>query len=161
MDRDASLIQAVAFGGHFDFKRYDPTDSYHRARLKLAMDFEEQQRLLRCTQDMLLYTLSVASTPGNIKHESRVKLQDKAFDALQDRYNLEFPWDKRESKEHTSEAEAADLRQRWIDIWGDPNDPEVAARIKLVADSLMKSTNQLKLQAQRDTKTVGVVKRKR
>lgn len=132
-------------------------DSYHRARLKLALRYEERTRLLDTSRDMLLYVLSVASTPGNITHESRVKLQDKAFETLRKRYSVTFPWDieSEETSRGPTEGEIEALRAEWVRIWGDPNDPKVAAAIQRTADALMSETRALKLRAAHDRKIAG------
>lgn len=147
----------MAFSGRFDFTRYDPLDSYHRARLKLALSYEERSRLLDTTRDTFLYMLSVANTPGNITHESRVKLQDKAFETLRKRHSVTFPWNiaPDEASSGPTESEIEALRAEWIRIWGDPNDPKVAAEIQKVSDQLMSETKALKLQAARNKKIVG------
>lgn len=144
-DRYVNLLQGLFFDGRFDFKTYDPLDSYHRARLQLAIQYEDRRRLLTCSHDLMQYALLLALTPGNITHESRVKMQDQALTMLKQRHNLEFPWDRQEAKQRTSEAEADALRQQWISIWGDPSDPEVAARIQKVADNLMRDSRLLQL----------------
>jgi len=157
-DQNASLIQGLAHKGTFDFRRYDPLDSYHKARLRLALNYEERQRFVEYQRDVLAYSLAVANTPGRLKHESRVRVQDRAFEALQSHYNLQFPWDRKKEaagKSTTTDSEIKSLRDEWIRIWGDPNDPEVKAKIQRTADSLMKGTRAKALRDAQLRQTAG------
>ena len=151
-------MQGLARRGTFDFTRYDPMDSYHKVRLQLALNFEERQRFIEYQRDVLAYALAVANTPGNIKHESRVRVHERAFDALQSHYNLQFPWDIKKQepgKSSTTASEIKSMRDQWISIWGDPNDPEVAARIQRTADNLMKGTRAKQLRDAQRNQTAG------
>jgi hypothetical protein len=135
----------------FDFQRYDPCDSYHRYRLRLLMRYEERLRYAKYQHATMLYIQAVANTPGKIEYKSREESHGRAFELLQTHYGQSFPWAAQttDPRQTTTEDEAAKLRAAWVAIWGDPNDPEVAAKIARTADSLMRGTRELKMQAAR------------
>ena len=56
----------------------------------------------------------------------------QAGSAVRSIRSLYFPWELQPEEQ----AESVDLRQQWIDVWGDPADPEVQRRIQETVEML-------------------------
>jgi hypothetical protein len=116
------MVRAAAARG-IDFEQADPDDKWWWLRTDLILEEIAQQDKLRWTElRHRHYAALVAS--GKISDDSFADAQEVAIECTNSAYKLLFPWEAAQS-----EAVNRDLIQMWYDEFGDPEDPEVAAKI--------------------------------
>ena len=127
------MIRAAA-RGLIDFERADPFDPVWWQNLWLVLEeleAEGELELLKLRrQEALVYIqkLQPGTTDGH-------KVFDYADGCLKGIERLLFPWreqDNRQSAERTAEV----LRSAWVAGYGDPQDPEVAEKIRRTVEFL-------------------------
>lgn len=130
-DRDASIIVELAARRGLDFVRHDPTDPYARLWLRICVEHVRRQQahsaLCALHDDAragLLHTIAHVSATGPISPATR----ELAHRLTTQRIRLLLPWS---GEDNATEARDR-LREEWIRVYGDPNDPAVKARMDAV-----------------------------
>lgn len=130
------MMVQLAVSGTFNFRDGDPRDHQWWRRLRLALnqiDAAHRLDLHKLNNDRVLACLS------------RSDLQPGAYDKLfslsvvegRKMLALLFPWYTPQSLEPAQDM-AVRMIEQWKRIWGDPNDPVVAAKIRLTAEALQR-----------------------
>ena len=114
------MVQA-AVDGVIDYAEFDSYDAKSWIRLRIVLE-----------------QLSIMAHSG-MKQESLDKAWDNASDMVDKISGVYFPW---QGDTESQDRKPADerMRDQWVAAWGDPEDPEVAARIRATEDWLRKNT---------------------
>ena len=124
------MLQA-AVRGVVDFssvRLHDPR-WWQRTRILLRqLETDNTAKYLELLHQHNLHTLIVP----NLKEEVFSSSVAQAGSAVRSIRSLYFPWELQPEEQ----AESVDLRQQWIDVWGDPADPEVQRRIQETVEML-------------------------
>lgn len=117
----AAVLGAVDFrnGRHFDPKWWK--------QLRVRLQGLEWQQQIRYWELLQRHHVSLLSVP-NLKQDVFATANKAAGLYAEQIHDALFPWTAA-PRQAESEAAGKDLRQAWIDIWGDPADPEVQKRI--------------------------------
>lgn len=128
-DRRAALILQAAAKGVVDFSQYKPFDRGWLLRLKWLLQevhVENIEKFIELQHNQHVAALEYAA--GKEVFDHHWKAGTKLLDTLATYY---FPW-----QEAKKEEDVKSLRQLWVDTFGDPANPEVAAKIKQTAEDL-------------------------
>lgn len=127
-DRDAGLIVELGLRSGFDFRRHDPTDPYQRLWLRICLEHMRQQRHIQALEAasesvsaFMLHRIAVVSAEQQLTETAL----ERARALVRSRIRLLLPW----TEDENVEVERDKLRQAWIDMYGDPDDPAVQAQI--------------------------------
>lgn len=135
-DRGAALIKQAAYKGVIDFSKAKPSDRLWWLKLRWTLDELEKENV-RYIQEMQfaqnIAVLNYLSDEKQFKHH-----WERALNLTTSIYNGLFPWNQQAEQQADLEKEYDGLVKQWKDTFGDPNDPEVAAKIKSTCDLLMK-----------------------
>lgn len=126
------MLQA-AVRGALDFREAKIHDPRWWQRMRILLRQVEADSALQHIRAVHQHDLTTLVVP-DLTDEIFVAARDGANQMLARIHNLLFPWEDRE--EESSRESFKDLRQAWIDRYGDPDDPEVAQRIQATADAL-------------------------
>jgi chromosome condensin MukBEF ATPase and DNA-binding subunit MukB len=137
-DRGAALIKQIAFNkGNIDFSFARPSDRWWWLRLKWLLEEQEKENL-RVVQNMQFQlntaVLSYSNEDQQFKHH-----WERANSHINKIYNSLFPWLVVSDDQVNTKKEYDELIDRWKYTFGDPADPEIAAKIQQTADMLMRS----------------------
>lgn len=120
-----------------DLREYDPLDWFSRTRLELAMLEAGNTAQLAAWQQFQTFNLGLLAAA---KDENKQSFLARALEADQHIRNLLQPWLKTDTEPKATEATVYQgLRRSWVEAFGDPNDPAVAANIQRTADWLQKT----------------------
>ena len=122
----------------FDFTTYDPRDYAHRARLRAVLWEIETQVNNTMLPYLFTYQQMLLSTTED--RQARHNLLERAHKLLYRIQRTECPWDPWETEDKPQIGEVSEyqnLFNQWKEIWGDPSDPAVQAKIDYTARSLM------------------------
>lgn len=120
------MIPRIAARGAVDFAGADLLDPNFWTRLRLigrAILDEEEVRLRALEFQRELAYLQAAAAA---RSEDVRKFADRAETALSAAWSLTFPWVRVPDRTDAMRA----MEAEWAEIWGDPNDPKVKARIE-------------------------------
>lgn len=124
----------------FDFVRHDPTDPYARLWLRICIEHARRQQVRGALAALhadaiagLLHTVATLSATGPVSPATR----EHAHKLTEQRIRLLLPWS---GEDNASEARDK-LRDEWVRVYGDPNDPAVKARMDAVVAYLNGSNN--------------------
>lgn len=123
-DRGAFLIVQAAIKNVIDFSKADILGRLWWSKLRILLDALEREGYLQ------LFTLhhSQHLSGLNIPDQERISYHwNEALARIKDYYRLVFPYDKKLAED---KSEVKLLGDTWKQIWGDPNDPEVQARLE-------------------------------
>jgi hypothetical protein len=130
------MIQAAACGA-IDFRASDPLDSKWWKQLRLVLDHLERVGLAEHYKLHYGYGLA-ALARDNLTDESYRKIAELTEANLVRITGLLRPWE-RADPEEAKAAKVDHLAQAWKQIYGDPSDPAVQARIDATVRSLQKA----------------------
>ena len=119
------MIRAAA-RGVIDFARFDPNDRRWWTRLRWLLDAWEADEFLKYLElQTLRHASALSPSAGSQWFDHYWKSTGKIVDAAND---LLFPWNSKSGK--TGRIENVDaMYKQLVKTFGDPKDPEVAARI--------------------------------
>lgn len=129
-------MRDLVWQGCIDFTRFDPRDDADARRLEWLLLAAEETRTERYFQESLRSTEGVLSRTSpdsprrQVLAENIVKLR-KAYVR-----NL-LPW---LNSDEADEVDLKDMRGQWVQAFGDPNDPAIAAEIERTAAWLNKNS---------------------
>ncbi len=128
------MCQAAA-EGVVDFRRADPRSYQWWLNLHIRLDRLEAGNLRNV--QALDHAASVALLArDNLTDESYEKVNANADAVLLKVKQSLFPWvtfDKTQIMQRAADA----LAKQWTEVWGDPNDPKVKARIDATAAAML------------------------
>lgn len=134
-DARGALIRQAAVTGAVDFSRARLTDPRWWIRLNQILDGLSEHNYrerLRFRYDYHLALLSSGLTTESWIAQKKAAL--KCFDQLRHSFDPAIPLDSEEQRDAlTKEAEA-----KWMAEFGDPGDPDVAAKIDATAEAILK-----------------------
>lgn len=128
------MIRAAASGA-IDFAHADLLDPWWWRKVHIILDDLARQRVIEYTRTQFDRIRSLTSRP-NLTQESREKLADHSSRVSARLRSLWFPWKGSEDQQDERKTTAQRMYDAWVRIWGDPNDPKVAAAIDQTAASL-------------------------
>lgn len=127
------MVQA-ATRGVIDFRDVKLHDPRWWQRMRILLRQVELDSYLRKLESLQQHNLLTLVVP-NLKEEVFEIARDETARIGQGIHNVLFPWDKQAADEKPT-GQIADMRQAWVDVWGDPDDPEVQKRIQDTVDLL-------------------------
>jgi hypothetical protein len=131
------MVQA-AIDGVIDYTEFDSHDAKSWIRLRILLAELHKRHVSKIWELSHRQQLSIMAHSG-MKQESLDKAWDNASDMVDKISSIYFPWqDDDESQDRKSADER--MRDQWVAAWGDPDDPEVAARVRATEDWLKKNT---------------------
>lgn len=126
----------AAVKGAIDFSQARIRDPNWWRYVRLVLDELSREREIEYTR-MQLDRVRSLTARANLTDFSRQQLADQADRLANQVWKLWFPW-LADASPHQSPA---DMRQAWINAWGDPNDPEVAKAIDMTVAMLDAGNN--------------------
>jgi len=135
-----------------DLSRYDPLDWTSRLRLRMALDTAGTDAELAAWQQVQTFNLGLATiavAAGPTGTELKQKALEAVFQASQQISEFLIPWMHKKTESDIKQAQNSTYQrmfQAWMNEWGDPKDPAVAARIQKTADWLHKTSQPRRVQ---------------
>jgi hypothetical protein len=126
------MVQAAARSG-FDFAAADPRSRYWWLKLRWVLDRLEDLNIEKVWQMQHAQHMSVLNY--ELDQQTFNGHWDRANQLLRDIYQVNFPWMK-QAGEQGKQRDVNAMMERWKQKFGDPNDPQVQAYYKKVADAM-------------------------
>ncbi len=126
------MIQA-AVEGCLDYKEVrldDPTSNYRTQLLLAGLAHQNDRRL----HELEMLNHLAITLVANLTAESYESQRAASWKCYHDIYDSYWP----PLTKAATTTPAQDARSAWVDEWGDPQDPAVAAQIEAVAQSILK-----------------------
>lgn len=145
-DRGAALIIQAAVKGVIDFSKANTSDRLWWHKLKWILNGIENENINKIQELKFHLNASVLSYKDEEKQFEHH--WEKANEHITYLYNGLFTWNKQAIEKKNVQKMHEALVNEWKRRFGDPNDPKVAAAIKLTVDNL-KAANQPKTKRRR------------
>jgi len=134
-----SLAVAAQASGRLDFCKADSNDLKWLIKEKLILDEIERERITDVYRTGCLLHASAAGASNKEIYEHHFKQADKRFKRITE---ILLPYVSKSQQIAGSKAGIGEtpeeMRENWAKVFGNPDDPEVAARIKATIEELSK-----------------------
>jgi hypothetical protein len=133
-DRGAALIVQAATAGTIDFSRSDPRNAMWLLKVRMICDQIEANNYGKFYGELRARTLASLAR-SDLTQESYDKLNEHASTQLEALKMIWLPWTQAETVEQKQTA-YQNLYDQWVDVFGDPNEPETQERIKQTVEMM-------------------------
>jgi hypothetical protein len=130
-DRGLLLLREAHIRGYLNLAQADTFDRHFWIRVGWTLEWLEQEHFREVLRDK--YALHLALLNYELDQERFDLHWDQARAVQRELRLLLLPW---LDNQELDIGKARKLEQLWIDIWGNPDDPEVAKRIQATANAL-------------------------
>ena len=137
-DREVALVVKAAASGAIDFREADFLDPRWWNRFHILIkEFERSQ--YRELHRLLHMQSCVFATTPDLSDDGYKSCMEGAVEAFDNIVDLLLPW-REDMEARRNQDDIRSARELWVNQWGDPDDPEVAEKIKRTAEALAANT---------------------
>ena len=127
-DRWVNLAVAAASSGRLDYSTADFRDRAFLVKEQLFLNELLKERIIEIDKADALIS-AVKTLDIRLDDTTHERLTNNLVNASAEFFNTLVPWRTEKKDKVSPENKAVEMADMWKQIWGDPNDPEVKAKI--------------------------------